>query len=354
MDILKTSENTSYNGDKEPDINQYIGKWLHNTWNRDSDSADLVEKWADKLFPMGIPEALCTGIKDGWLIMEYDYGIFTMRPWEGITIMPNSEFIWGDSVQDVKQPDLKGIIDRIEWDSIANEYKYYIQCYNRKPNPKHYIASELQPYLIPQIDGMVAITNVREISKEGYKAYLETRLYKYRARGNINGLYRRDQSRSEVYKVINSSNKGIEWEYQNKTITLFSDTYVTKTKYNGETCNYSTWIYGFPSLDLKYMIVLHINDPSYPGQANLVVYNADGSIHIDAISPPIHLGRRGRKNVDSSSRFIQFSWHYCSEQGKYKNAILFGRWSYEEELREFDPETGKFGALLDYTTPNGH
>ncbi|NDV70037.1 hypothetical protein [Dysgonomonas sp. 25] len=176
------------------------------------------------------------------------------------------------------------------------------------------------------------ISEFKLITEEGDNAYMETNLDKYGSRENIRALYTREQSEDEVYRVLGNQHTGLAWQYQGEEIILLNNTF--------------SRVDGFPSLDMQYVVALFNGNKKYPKPTNLVVYNGDGSIHLDNIAPPVLLNYPKGSLAD----FLQIFWKFDKEDNKWKNAIRIAVNRMWMETREFNPETGEFGKALKDST----
>lgn len=75
--------------------------------------------------------------------MKYEHGIFHIKDWEGLVVIPTPTLIWGDEVQEIERPQIQGEIIKIQWHYKDNEYKYYISI-NGRPKSRRYDANELR------------------------------------------------------------------------------------------------------------------------------------------------------------------------------------------------------------------
>lgn len=111
----------------EEKLEKYIGVWMKNSWSKRLDSRSLVGDDAYERATTGLPLAVCVGIENDYLVMKCHDGIFHVKFWDGINIMPTPKFVWGDQVQEVERSEVRGYIVRIGWHDKDQEYKYYIK-----------------------------------------------------------------------------------------------------------------------------------------------------------------------------------------------------------------------------------
>lgn len=181
------------------------------------------------------------------------------------------------------------------------------------------------------------VENFRIATEEGKDvAYMETRIEKYLSKKHTIGFNSSTQNHKELTRIFNyTGKKGIQWDYKGQEISLFNEE--------------NRLVYGFPSLDLKYVVAIYYESKVFPEPHNLVIHNADGSIHKHITEFPKKMLSQKYKGMRSQFlllEYTQFLWQKDLETQEYKNCIkiLVNRTQFED--RELIIETGEFGKLL--------
>jgi len=107
-----------------------------------------------------------------------------------------------------------------------------------------------------------------------------------------------------------------------------------------------TSIIGYPSADLKYIIsIWFLKNEELPSEDNAMIYNANGSLHMNLVQPTLISDLAKQRNGRVYSHFQEVSWEK-NVKGEIVTAvkIAFDRdWF---ETRELEPATGKFGDVI--------
>ena len=133
------------------EIKSYIGKWLssmHIYWKDTFQEIDnlqyvLEEDREYAKNKIGYAFGKCIGIIGEYLIIHNDKYDIRIRPELVHRIYPTPRFEWGDKVQEVARPEIKGEIINILWHVKDDEYKYFIKV-NGKPKSRRYSPNELK------------------------------------------------------------------------------------------------------------------------------------------------------------------------------------------------------------------
>jgi hypothetical protein len=91
---------------------------------------------------VGFAFGKCIGIFGEYLIIHNDEYEIRMQPELVHRIYPTPKFEWGDKVQEVERPEIKGEIINFIWHLKDQEYKYFIKV-NGKPKSRRYNPDEL-------------------------------------------------------------------------------------------------------------------------------------------------------------------------------------------------------------------
>jgi len=129
----------------------------------------------------------------------------------------------------------------------------------------------------------------------------------------------------------------LKWDFLQKEIVLFEN---------------SIDIFGLPTPDMHRVVVIYPYDHSvYPSPGNALIYNANGSIHLQLKVPkPIsELAKPQERFINygdpMSLHFDNVDWRKNSK-GEIIIAIRIGFARDWFEDRELNPETGEFGECL--------
>lgn len=149
-----------------------------------------------------------------------------------------------------------------------------------------------------------------------------------------------EDNEAKILAFYEADVKGVKWIHKKKWIQLIEQ---------------NTKVSGYPSADMNYVIVVYpITSEKCPPPFNALVYNTDGSIHMQLEVPelksklPKDRAKRMRKtkNVAPPDRlfFYGIKWQNVDGQVITVAKIGFDRDCWEE--RVFNPETGVFGKCL--------
>lgn len=140
-----------------------------------------------------------------------------------------------------------------------------------------------------------------------------------------------------ISKFLNSPYQGVRWKFKNKMISLFERGYV---------------IEGRPAPDLKKVVVVYsMEHNKYRAPNNAVIYNADGSIHLQLKTPKLISELAIKhfppgKNVNPVQLYFEKVRWVKDDNGKIVCAMTIGfNWEWREE-RILNPETGEFGGCI--------
>ena len=142
----------------------------------------------------------------------------------------------------------------------------------------------------------------------------------------------------EEYKeYINNNARGLRWEYAGQEIRLFEKPY---------------GLFGLPTPNLKRVVVIYPHDhPIFGEPGNAIIYNADGSIHLQLKVPKLisTLARQRERfmNYEAPLKFYfdRVRWAKNSKK-EIITAVQIGFDRDWLEERELNPETGEFGECL--------
>jgi hypothetical protein len=142
----------------------------------------------------------------------------------------------------------------------------------------------------------------------------------------------------EEYKeYVNHNPQGLRWDFAGKEIKLFER---------------PLSLYGLPSPDLQRVVVIYpFNHPVYSEPRNAVIYNADGSIHLQLVAPklisPMAKQRERFMNYEAPLKlyFDRVRWAKNNKE-EIVTAVQIGFDRDWLEERELNPETGEFGKCL--------
>ncbi|AZA74940.1 hypothetical protein EG358_14715 [Chryseobacterium indoltheticum] len=153
-------------------------------------------------------------------------------------------------------------------------------------------------------------------------------------------------SKQEKLDYVNSySKESFSWEYNGEKI-IISDEKVS--------------VYGYPTVDNKYIIIYKGIDGQFKPPNNAVIYNLDGSIHMILEIPQL-ISERAKKYLEkeklgnpplelvkyeSGLNFLSFGWRK-NENGEHFNYISIQYDLDYGEGRELNTETGEIGRLID-------
>ena len=146
---------------------------------------------------------------------------------------------------------------------------------------------------------------------------------------------------SDVLSFFNGQAKGIKWFSKSKWISLFEQ---------------GQKLHGYPTSDVERVVVIYPMDHAkYRAPSNAVIYNADGSVHMQLKAPePIsELSKTQTRNMTETRDFNPPHRLYFDRVLWAKNnegetitvvKIGFDRDWWEE--RELNPVTGEYGKCL--------
>lgn len=141
----------------------------------------------------------------------------------------------------------------------------------------------------------------------------------------------------EYKEYINNNPQGVRWEFAGKEIKFFAKPFS---------------LFGLPTPDLKRVVVIYPYDhPVYPEPGNAVIYNADGSIHLQLKVPklisPLAKQRERFMKYEASLKFYFDRVRWAKDSmGEVITAVQIGFDRDWLEERELNPETGEFGECL--------
>ena len=132
------------------DINEYINKWVSSDniyWKDKFQEIDNLQyvKEEDRVFAknnVGYAFGKCIGVIEPYLIIHNEKYNLRILPKLVRNIYPAPKFEWGDRVQEVERPEVKGEIESFIWHTKDSEFKYYIKV-NGKPKSRRYNPNEL-------------------------------------------------------------------------------------------------------------------------------------------------------------------------------------------------------------------
>jgi hypothetical protein len=139
-------------------------------------------------------------------------------------------------------------------------------------------------------------------------------------------------------EYVNNARKGLRWDFAEKEINFFE-----------ETSN----LFGLPTPDLKRVVIIYPYDHAvYPSPGNAVVYNEDGSIHLQLKIPelisPIAMERklrRGNYDVQKDASFRSVHWRKDVDGNLITVLSINFDWEWWES-RVLNPDTGEFGECI--------
>ena len=144
-------------------------------------------------------------------------------------------------------------------------------------------------------------------------------------------------SDEEYKEYINNTPQGLRWDFLGKEVRLFEK---------------SISLFGLPTPNLQRVIVIYPYDhPVYPEPGNGVIYNADGSIHLQLKVPklisPLAKQRAPFMNYEAPLKlyFDRVRWAK-NGKGEVITAVQIGFDRDWLEERELNTETGEFGECL--------
>ena len=127
----------------------YIGKWMKYPWISGYSTDVLMhpEEFTKRQGQFSIGLAHCIAIENEYMVLKTKNDVFRIKYSEDVTLLPDPPFIWEEEVCEVERPEVRGIVDDIEWHRVDSEYKYYL-IVNGKRKSRRYNQAELQR--IPQ------------------------------------------------------------------------------------------------------------------------------------------------------------------------------------------------------------
>lgn len=144
---------------------------------------------------------------------------------------------------------------------------------------------------------------------------------------------------SKVLSFFRGQGKGIKWEFQNRIIEILEP---------------GKKIDGNPTADQARVVVIYPqNHPLYPCPGNAVIYNGDGTIHLqlkvpELISPTANqrkLRVNKRYDIASDASFRGVSWDKDAHGNIVTVVSIDFDWEWWES-RVLNPETGEFGECV--------
>lgn len=142
---------------------------------------------------------------------------------------------------------------------------------------------------------------------------------------------------SKVLSFFRGQGKGVSWVFENKLVEVLEP---------GKKIN------GLPTPDLQRVVVIYPhNHPVYSEPRNAIVYDADGSIHLQLKVPKLisALAKQRERFMNYEAPLKQYfdgvSWKK-NNKGEIVTAVQIGFDRDWLEERELNPETGEFGECL--------
>jgi len=142
----------------------------------------------------------------------------------------------------------------------------------------------------------------------------------------------------QLYReYINNKTVGIKWKYRDSEVYLFEQ---------------EQNIIGCPTPDLRKVVAIYpIKHPVYRAPYNAVIYNADGSIHLQ-LKPPKLVSELAKKHGVTADTinpvylyFENVQWAKDSYDEIVCSVTIGFGWEWREG-RVLNPETGEFGECL--------
>jgi hypothetical protein len=133
------------------EINDYIDKWIASStiyWKDVYQEIDNLQyvKEEDRRFAKNNIKLIfgkCIGVIENYLIIQDKRGILRIMPELVANIYPSPKFEWGDKIQEIQRPEIKGEIENLIWHMKDNEFKYFIKI-NGKSKSRRYNPDELK------------------------------------------------------------------------------------------------------------------------------------------------------------------------------------------------------------------
>jgi len=133
------------------EIKDYLSKWLfcirlyYKDEFQEINNLHLVNPDFREFVKNNLTNTLykCIKINGKYLVIHSKDYKLEILPEAIKIIMPNPKFEWGDKVQEVESPEIKGEVENIIWHMKDNEYKYYIKV-NGKSKSRRYNPNELE------------------------------------------------------------------------------------------------------------------------------------------------------------------------------------------------------------------
>jgi hypothetical protein len=136
------------------EIKEFINKWMSSDLIYDNYSKNESCRTDNLQYVMdedrefaknnvGYAFGKCIGIIENYLIIQDKRGILRIMPELIHRIYPTPKFEWGNKVQEVARPEIKGEIENIIWHMKDNEFKYFIKV-NGKSKSRRYNPDELE------------------------------------------------------------------------------------------------------------------------------------------------------------------------------------------------------------------
>ena len=133
------------------EIKYYVNKWLSSDiiyWKDEFQEINnlLCIKEEDRDFVKNnikIAFGKCIGTEGGGLILFNCNFTIHIKPQLVKKIFPTPKFEWGNEIQEVIRPQIKGVIEKIEWHYKNQMYVYYINI-DGKMKSRRYNGDELE------------------------------------------------------------------------------------------------------------------------------------------------------------------------------------------------------------------
>ena len=158
---------------------------------------------------------------------------------------------------------------------------------------------------------------------------------------NLGGryIYFDEDYENKFNLFFDGSQKGIFWLSKNQKIEIWSN--------KGD-------VTGLPSIDMQYVIAIYSGDQAeYRLPNNVVIYNADGSVH-KVLSVPLLISDAAKnqgwykRQPDETIGFTGINW---KENDKGEKVVVMEisdhYYRIMKEYRVLNPETGNFGECVD-------
>ena len=148
--MIATKRKLFYFLNNTMNISYYIDKWVSSEtiyWKDEFQEIDNLKHVMeeDRTFAKSnftYVFGKCIGVIGNFLIILDKRGTIRIKPKLINYIYQTPKFEWGNSVQEIKRPEIKGKIESLFWHLKDNEYKYFIRK-NGKVKSRRYDEHEL-------------------------------------------------------------------------------------------------------------------------------------------------------------------------------------------------------------------